>query len=493
LAPSVEFYSYQITFNTEEDMEVAITTDDLYFSHIAYGRNDTDGDWEIWYANNLGGWGHTRVTSNTVMDTSPSIAVDGTGKAHIAYESGTGSAREIWYATNASGTWVLDQVTDNFVVDTSAVIAVDSDGRVHIAYDQGEFGSGVIHHAVSAGGGWTHEQVSSGTGSSEQPSIAVDAHGRVHVAYRQFVGSTDYEIVYAVREGSAWTRSQVTDNAVTDWYPSLTVSGAGVPHIAYSRDMSDFEIYYATRPGTTWTTTRITDDANQNHNPSIALDGDCEAYVAYQGGGVHFASSADGWASSAVTTTSGASLTEVDRAIGIAGDGGVNVMYWSSDGNDLEIYYAVPETLVGTGRGTCCLPLLIGCGHTVVGETTGRGSAIDRYSCMPPEWPLEESGPEVLYALRLAGGLHDVTATLSDLGGVDLDVFILSSAGCDAGTCLQDESYGDNSATASYVMPGTYFIAVDGYDGVEGTYTLTVSCTEVGEHIYLPLALRSYP
>jgi hypothetical protein len=106
----------------------------------------------------------------------------------------------------------------------------------------------------------------------------------------------------------------------------------------------------------------------------------------------------------------------------------------------------------------------------------------------------DESGPEVIYALRMPGGLHDVTATLSDLDpGVDLDLFILGNEVCENGICLQDESYGNNSATASYVMPGTYYIAVDGYGGDEGTYTLTITCTEVGERIYLPLALGGYP
>jgi hypothetical protein len=339
-----------------------------------------------------------------------------------------------------------------------------------------------------------HDRVSSGTGGNEEPSIAVDAYGRVHIAYSRFVGSNDSEIIYAVREGSAWTRTQVTDNARSDFGPSLTVSGDGDPHIVYSREVSGEDIYYATRPGATWTHTRVTNDTDQYFNSSIALDGDCGAHIVYKGNyGIHYASDVDGWASSAVTTTADAELATADRAIAIDGSGFVAVTYMYGSGNDTEIYRALSKLPVGTAAGTCCVPRLVGCGQATVGGTAGHASVIDRYSCMPEWWAYDEDGPEVLYALRVTQGLNDVTATLSDLGGVDLDVFILSSAGCGTGICLQEESYGDNSATASYVMPGTYYIAVDGYNGAEGSFWLTVTCTPVGKRAYLPTALRGYP
>ena len=61
----------------------------------------------------------------------------------------------------------------------------------------------------------------------------------------------------------------------------------------------------------------------------------------------------------------------------------------------------------------------------------------------------------------------DLTATLTNLVGKDLDVFIMS--GCSENTCL---AYGDTAATYPNAPAGTYYIVVDGYNGAYGTYTV---------------------
>jgi hypothetical protein len=136
--------------------------------------------------------------------------------------------------------------------------------------------------------------------------------------------------------------------------------------------------------------------------------------------------------------------------------------------------------------GTCSIPQsLIACGQQVSGDTTGRASHIDTYDCSA--W--DESGPEVVYSLELPDTFapYDVTTTLSGLS-VDLDVFILPGDGCYGGQCL---SYGDESATASGLAGGTYYIAVDGYTGAAGSYTLSVDCGY--RKIYAPLVMRDFP
>jgi hypothetical protein len=137
------------------------------------------------------------------------------------------------------------------------------------------------------------------------------------------------------------------------------------------------------------------------------------------------------------------------------------------------------------GPGTCAIPQPITCGQQVSGYTTGLASHIDWYKCSP--W--DESGPEVVYSLILPDTFapYDVTATLSDLS-VDLDVFILHAGGCYQGQCLV---YDNLSASASGLSAGTYYIAVDGYAGVAGSYTLSVDCNY--REIYAPLVLRDYP
>jgi hypothetical protein len=134
--------------------------------------------------------------------------------------------------------------------------------------------------------------------------------------------------------------------------------------------------------------------------------------------------------------------------------------------------------------GTCSIPQPITCGQQVRGDTTGRASHIGDYGCSA--W--DESGPDVIYSLDLPTTFapYDVTATLSDLS-TDLDVFILPGDGCYQGQCL---AYDNLSASATGLSGGTYFIAVDGYSGDVGSYTLSVGCDFW--QVFLPVTLRNY-
>ena len=172
----------------------------------------------------------------------------------------------------------------------------------------------------------------------------------------------------------------------------------------------------------------------------------------------------------------------------ISGGGDVN-----GDG-DGDFIVSAPGYDSGRGKayllfsnlvGICSIPRSITCGQQDSGNTTGYASRIDGYDCST--W--DESGPEVVYSLTLPDGFapYDVTATLSDLSA-DLDVFILPGSGCYQGQCL---AYDNLSASASGLSAGTYYIAVDGYNGVAGSYTLSVDCSY--REVYAPLVLRNYP
>ncbi len=114
----------------------------------------------------------------------------------------------------------------------------------------------------------------------------------------------------------------------------------------------------------------------------------------------------------------------------------------------------------------CTNAVTITCPATVDGNNTGAPNDVEQYSCTL--WV--ESGGELVYALTLENTCYQVTATLSNMTA-DFDVFILGS--CDEADCL---TYGDSSATTSCLVPGTYYIVVDGYNGATGTFTLDVTC-----------------
>jgi parallel beta-helix repeat protein len=137
--------------------------------------------------------------------------------------------------------------------------------------------------------------------------------------------------------------------------------------------------------------------------------------------------------------------------------------------------------------GVCGGPIPLTCGQQVNGDTTGYPNGCQVYDCST--WPSPESGPEVIYSLSLpAGGPHAFTATLSNMSA-DLDVFVLSSSGCSSGQCLSTGSYGDQTVEVENVTGGLYYIAVEGYNGAAGSYTLDVACN-IEHLIYQPLVLH---
>ena len=122
----------------------------------------------------------------------------------------------------------------------------------------------------------------------------------------------------------------------------------------------------------------------------------------------------------------------------------------------------------------CALPdLTIECGDTVTGSTVGGTSGLYVYpQCI--SW--DESGPEVIYTLVTETD-GPIRAEISGLT-VDLDIFILADDGGEAcvDSCL---AYGNWVAFLESAPAGTYHIAVDGYDGAEGAYTLSVDCAPI--------------
>jgi Metallo-peptidase family M12/GEVED domain/Secretion system C-terminal sorting domain/Fibronectin type III domain len=148
-------------------------------------------------------------------------------------------------------------------------------------------------------------------------------------------------------------------------------------------------------------------------------------------------------------------------------------------------------TCLVTQYANCDAETNIGCGQTISSTTVGYTnyattyyfytSEADGITGTPVGWT--ESGPERAYLVQLDAP-STISATLSGLS-VDLDVLIMGT--CNEYTVL---AKGDYTATTGVLPAGTYWIIVEGFNGVSGTFNLTVDCggcasygNPVDEHI----------
>ncbi len=113
----------------------------------------------------------------------------------------------------------------------------------------------------------------------------------------------------------------------------------------------------------------------------------------------------------------------------------------------------------------CSSPIILSDNVPYSGTTVSSANIVNTYGGLN----YNETGKEVVHQITTfyAGRIR---ASITDLNGNNLDVFILSD-------CNQDSltAYGDSTAVADNTEPGTYLIVVDGKYGSEGSYTLTVS------------------
>ncbi len=128
------------------------------------------------------------------------------------------------------------------------------------------------------------------------------------------------------------------------------------------------------------------------------------------------------------------------------------------------------EAALVAGGQVCDPGVDIACDDIVQDTTVGHANFIDLYLCS--EWT--ESGPEIAYRFTTDVDTP-VTATLSDLGDVDLDVFVLEGE-CAPHTCIEFDNEVSTFIAATAIE---YFIVVDGYEGAEGAFTLTITCGDV--------------
>jgi hypothetical protein len=114
------------------------------------------------------------------------------------------------------------------------------------------------------------------------------------------------------------------------------------------------------------------------------------------------------------------------------------------------------------------------CDSDLSDDTSVGSSSIAGYGCN--FW--DASGPELVYSLTVDSA-GEVTATLSNLGGQDLDIYIIpdSGDGLDPSAC---EAYGNSSASWTAEEGESFYVVVDGFLGASGSFDLEVSCSAPG-------------
>ena len=94
-------------------------------------------------------------------------------------------------------------------------------------------------------------------------------------------------------------------------------------------------------------------------------------------------------------------------------------------------------------------------------------SQIDKYNCRI--W--DGSGPGTIYALSIPVGDADITATMVDGANDMLDIFFLGLSECYSGTYQTADT---ETLTITNLNGGTYHIAIDDYNGQQGSINLEV-------------------
>ena len=117
----------------------------------------------------------------------------------------------------------------------------------------------------------------------------------------------------------------------------------------------------------------------------------------------------------------------------------------------------------------CSNPVILSSGIPFNGTTVGSANITNFYGSY---FYYQETGKEVVHQITTSYPGR-ISASITNLNGNNLDVFILSY-------CNQDSllAYGDSVAFADNTDPGTYLIVVDGRYAAEGTYTLTVNAPD---------------
>ncbi|MEM1326835.1 MAG: 3-coathanger stack domain-containing protein [Bacteroidota bacterium] len=143
-----------------------------------------------------------------------------------------------------------------------------------------------------------------------------------------------------------------------------------------------------------------------------------------------------------------------------------------------------------SANGTCSNPILLNCGDTVLNQNTANGQ--DNYQQHGGGNP-NYTGPELVYEFEAAAG--NVTIMMTNLSA-DLDVYLLDICTDPvAGEIGFSENGGtqDETININLTAGGTFYIMIDGFNGVSGTFDLSLSCTPLSVNCPTNQAINDNP
>ena len=124
--------------------------------------------------------------------------------------------------------------------------------------------------------------------------------------------------------------------------------------------------------------------------------------------------------------------------------------------------------------GICDNATPINCGATISGTTIGGNNNNTTYNC----FNFPETGPEAVYSFTISLA-SNFTIDLTNITGGDLDLFLLGencTSNCIITKSTNSGTTNEQIITGALNSLGTYYIVVDGWDGAEGTFDLSLDC-----------------
>lgn len=443
--------------------------------HVAF----VEADLVAYGTNASGAWVWEDIPGAADGESQPSLAVGAGGEPHLVFGRLHSSSVNLCYATKTSAGWLVEELA-GIVPGGSSSIALHGGMTPHVAFESLTEG---LYYATRAPGAWSIRQLT--TAGGMRHSLAVDPTGRPHVVWAEVFGGLDLDPHYWTKDplppfsGAITILSEPTPSQMEDTDFALAVNGHGQAFLAWYRwdAHGNDDVWYATNLTGDWMSYPVAAAATDDRYPDLVLTGDGSPRIAFRRGSdsiVYAEPGLSAWVESPVPVGPSSNFSDYDHAAAIDGTGRFRLVSSAVPIGDADLFLSTSDSPVGEAPGTCWVPLQIACGVTARGDTTGHASHHASYSCTT--W--NESGPEIVYAFTLPpGGDRDLTATLSGLVG-DLDVMITSFWGCTVDQCVPGSTAGDVVAYAYDVPPGLYAVVVDGYNGAEGPFELTLLCGE---------------
>ena len=138
---------------------------------------------------------------------------------------------------------------------------------------------------------------------------------------------------------------------------------------------------------------------------------------------------------------------------------------------------------VSCGYLDCSDAIALDCGIPYHGSNINGADDVSLYTC-GNTLNVENNGPEIVHSFT-TNEAGSVTINLSGLTA-NLELFLL--ADCDRGACLAFSQHPgtSNEQIIRDLAPGTYYVAVDGYNGAISDYQLTVDCSQDCQLSHIP-------